>query len=146
MKEKIYTGVICSAATSLIINDFNLTSIESIAVFLGSFVAIVFAPLIVASSPIMFKSRLNYSLFQNLCLIISFIILAGNSLSSNDEIAELDEKYNKLIMQKLDEPIISEENCKLSEVVKKSLDQCMNGGLGNYEKALLKEAIERNLL
>ena len=82
MKEKIYTGVICSAVTSLIINDFNLTSIEAIAVFLGSFVAIVFAPMIVASSPIMFKSRLNYSLFQNLCLIISFVILAFSMSSA----------------------------------------------------------------
>lgn len=146
MKEKIYTGVISSAATSLIINDFNLNSIEAIAVFLGSFVALVFAPLIVASSPIMFKKRLNTSLFQRLCLIISFIILAGNSLSSKDEIIELNEKYNKLIMQQLDEPIVNAKGCKPSEMVKKSLDQCVNGELGDYEKALLKEAIERNIL
>ena len=146
MKDKIFVGIVIPLATSLIINNFNLASIEAAAVWLGSCFAIIASSFIVASSPIMFKSRFNHHLFQNLSLLISFIILSGHALSEKDKLKEVNAKYNELIMQKLDEPSSNNKARKSDSLAIKSLKQCLSGDLSEKERRFIEEALKRNII
>lgn len=146
MKDKIFVGVASSFITSLIINNFNLASIEAIAVWLGSFFAIALSSLAVASLPLVFGSRFNFHLFQNSCLLISFIILSGHALSEKDKLKEVNAKYNELIIQQLDEPANNCDTYNASDLALKSLEQCVTGDLSEKERELLGEALKRNII
>ncbi|MBH0034589.1 hypothetical protein I6F43_07830 [Pseudoalteromonas sp. NZS71_1] len=144
MKGKIFIGIISAAVTSFIINDFNVNDTESATVWLGSFVTITVAALIAASSPIIFRSKFNSPLFQSVCLIISFGLLAGYSLSEKEKKQQLNSKYNDLLIEQLN--TVSGNDCKHKEIIYESLNQCANGDLSENEKTLLKEALKRKII
>lgn len=146
MKDKIFVGIAAPLASSLIINNFNLNSIEAATAWLGSSFAMVASPILVASLPLIFKSKFNYHLFQNLSLFISFVILSGHALSERDKLEAVNDKYNKMIMQQLDEPANNCEARNLSGLALKSLEQCVTGDLSEKERELLEEALKRNII